>query len=86
MERDVEVKFTFKFTNGDTLKIKTRISENERRNTGSNIESTMRAGYIAMEVDDKLRVIPMHNIQSLEISPSPHVVLAHCITGAHIVE
>lgn len=86
MERDIEIRITFKFTDGESLEVKTLISENERRNTGSNIESSMRAGYVALEIEDKLRIIPMHNIQSLEISPSPHVVLAHCIPGVRIVE
>ena len=82
MADTVDVRFKFTFNDERVLEIQTKLTENDRRNAGSSIEATMRSGYVAIELDGKLQIIPTHNLQTLEISPSPHVLLANCISGA----
>jgi hypothetical protein len=57
-------------------------TEEELRNTGTNIEKSMKANYVGVELDDKLTLIPAHNIATVEISPAPRILIHHVITGA----
>ena len=67
---------------GGELEFVIERTEEELRNTGSNIEKSMKANYIGVELDDKLTLIPAHNVASVEISPAPRVLIQHVITGA----
>lgn len=67
---------------GGELEFVIERSEEELRNTGTNIEKSMKANYIGVELDNKLTLIPAHNIATVEISPAPRVLIQHVITGA----
>jgi hypothetical protein len=78
--REATIKVTL--VHGGQLEFTIERNEEELRNTGSNIEKSMKANYIGVELDDKLTLIPAHNISSVEISPAPRVLIQHVITGA----
>jgi hypothetical protein len=71
---------------GGQLEFMVEQSEEQLRNTGANIEKSMKASYVGVELDDKLTLIPAHNIASVEISPAPRVLIHNVITGASRVE
>ena len=50
---------------GGELEFVIERSEEELRNTGTNIEKSMKANYIGVELDNRLTLIPAHNIASL---------------------
>jgi hypothetical protein len=61
-------------------------AEYERlRNAGTRIENSLNSNYVGVELDEKLFIIPTHNIQTIEISPAPIDLMPNVITGAKIV-
>jgi len=67
---------------GGELEFVIERSEEELRNTGTDIEKSMKANYAGVELDNTLTLIPAHNIASVEISPAPRVLIQHVITDA----
>ncbi len=71
---------------GEQLEFTIERSEQELRNTGSNIEKPTKANFFGVEFGDKLTLIPAHNIATVEISPAPKVLIQHVITDARQVK
>jgi len=42
----------------------------------------MNANYLGIELDGKLIIIPMNNIQKVEISPAPTALISHVVKDA----
>jgi hypothetical protein len=82
MSETREATIKINLVHGGQLEFTIERNEQELRNTGSNIEKSMKANYIGVEFGDKLTLIPAHNIATVEISPAPKVLIQHVITDA----
>jgi hypothetical protein len=67
---------------GQPLQYKLSLTENELFNVGSGIESALRGNYVGVEPNKKLILVPIQNVQSIEIDPSPQRLIAHVVQGA----
>jgi hypothetical protein len=50
------------------------------------IEEAMQANCLLLEMEDRVLVIPMHQIKSIEVSPPPDKLPKYAIRGVSIVE
>jgi hypothetical protein len=81
-----EATIKIELVHGGEIEFSIQRSEQELRNTGSNIESSMKANYVGVELDGKLTLIPAHNIARVEISPAPRALIQHVIRDARRVK
>jgi hypothetical protein len=82
MSETHEAVIKLNLVHGGQLEFVIERSEEELRNTGTNIEKSMKANYIGVELDNRLTLIPAHNIATVEISPAPRMLIQHVISGA----
>jgi hypothetical protein len=50
------------------------------------IEEALRANCLVLEMEDRVLLIPMHQIKSIEVSPPPDKLPTYAIRGVSIVE
>lgn len=81
-----EVTIRVNLVHGGDLEFTIERDEQQIRNTGSNIESSMKANYMGVQMKDKLILIPAHNIASVEISPAPMLPIQHVIRDARLID
>jgi hypothetical protein len=76
---------TTNLVKGDPIKYKVSLTENEVFNVGSALENAMRGNYVGVELSGKLILVPIHNVESIEIDPSPPRLIAHVVKNAEPV-
>jgi hypothetical protein len=72
--QDRIITLTINYTNGKQQQfefIPPEVRVGEQANLGTRLHKLLTADPIIIELADKLLVIPVHNIQSIEISPVP---------------
>ena len=52
----------------------------------SNLHKTLQEDYLLLDMGDKLRIIPRHNIKSIELDRVPAKLPANAIRGVQLVE
>jgi hypothetical protein len=77
---------TTNLVKGDPIRYKVELAEQEIFNVGSALESAMRGSYVGVELNNKLTLVPVSNIQSIEIDPSPNRLIASVVQGAKPVD
>ena len=73
-KQDRIITLTIRYTNGKEQHFEFISPEGtvaEQANLGTRLQKMLTADPIIIELADKLVVIPVHNIQSIEISPVP---------------
>ena len=73
---------TLNLVHGDAIQCQVDIDQVRRRNLASNIEAAMASSYIAVLLNEKLTLVPIHNLESVEISPIQEIMLKGVVTGA----
>jgi hypothetical protein len=81
----VELTCTIHLLAGEPIVFKIEAEYERLRNAAARIESSLNANYVGVELEEKLLIIPTHNIQTIEISPAPIDLMTNVITGAKIV-
>jgi hypothetical protein len=81
----VEITCTIHLLAGEPIVFKIEAEYERLRNAAARIESSLNSNYVGVELDEKLFIIPTHNIQTIEISPAPIDLMSNVITGAKIV-
>ena len=82
MQNPSEVTITIHLLSGDPIVFNIEATEDRQRNAGTRIERSMNASYIGVELDGKLVIIPTNNIQKVEISPAPTVMISNVVKDA----
>jgi hypothetical protein len=77
-----EMLCTIHCVSGESIYFKIEADLERQRNAASRIESFMESKYFGLEMDGKLTLIPMHNIQKVEISPPPKNLIAYVVKDA----
>ena len=81
----VEITCTIHLLAGEPIVFKIEAEYERLRNAAARIESSLNSNYVGVELDEKLFIIPTHNIQTIEISPAPIDLMPNVITGVKIV-
>ncbi len=84
MSNDSKVTITIRYVNGSEQKFE-GIREKNETNLASRIQNALNANQLLLELEDKVLVIPFHNIQSIEISPPPSKSPANTVKGVRLV-
>ncbi len=71
------------FTNGEKRSYAFEPIESEPSMTASRFNEFMKQGYIVLEKDDSVIVIPVSSIQQLEIAPKPAQSLPNAVKILH---
>ena len=85
MTNPIEITCSIHLLTGEPIVFKLEADSERLRNAASRIENSMNSNYVGVELDEKLFIIPTHNIQTIEISPAPIDLMPNVITGAKIV-
>ncbi len=83
---ETEFRISIELNNGQKVRYKTNVVEEEIYNLGSRIENALKANYFGLEMDGKLTIIPTQGIQKIEIEPPPEVLIAHVVRNAQPIE
>ncbi len=78
----IEYKFTVHRVGNDPLRFKLCRTIDELRNAGERIERGLAANYFGVVLDDKLIIVPAHQVALIEIEPAPKALIAHVIRDA----
>jgi hypothetical protein len=81
-----EFTMTINLIQGDPIRFKIKRTTEEVRNVGTHLESGLQARYFGVELNGKLVIVPFHNIRSIEIDPSPGILVAHVLRDAKPVD
>lgn len=82
MSETERMTLTLNLVHGDRIQCQVDVDQTQRRNLAANIEAAMASSYIAVVLDKKLTLVPIHNLESIEISPLDDIVLKGVVTGA----
>jgi hypothetical protein len=66
-----QVTITIHFIHGEPLKISVTPTEAKMMGISEDLERALQRNAMAIEVDNKLQIIPYSNIKYVEIDPSP---------------
>ena len=73
-------------TNGEKLCFRSAVSAGKIFNLGSEIENSLEANYLGMDMNGKLTIIPFQHILKIEIEPTPDVLISHVIRNIEAVK
>lgn len=73
---------TVHLVHGDPIKFEVSLSAAKEYNLGEDIERSLLRNAMAVELDNKLIVIPYSNIKYVECDPAPAVLPLNMIRGA----
>lgn len=68
--------------NGDPISFKIEATDEKVRNAGSRIEKFMNSNYIGVRLPERLLLVPMQNVQSIELSPAPAGMIVNVVNEA----
>ena len=85
-EIEKEFKINIELNNGQNVRYRAKVGEEEAYNMGGRIENALKANYFGLEMDGKLTIIPLQSIQKVEIEPAPKVLIAHVVRNAQAIE
>jgi len=85
-ESTKEFTMTIHLIQGDPIRFKLIRTLAEMRNVGTHLESGLQARYFGVELKGKLTIVPFHNIRSIEIDPTPGVLVTHVLRDAKPVD
>lgn len=71
MSEEVIVRMTVKFINGSEENYEFLRQFTDEFNVAKNIQEALEAKHLIIDLQTKVQIIPIHNIQSIEISPPP---------------
>jgi hypothetical protein len=81
----IDVHCTISFTDGTQLKLVWPRPEESDSRLASVLEKLLTNESIAIEVEGRLMIIPVNNIKTLEVSPSPEKLPNMVVRGARMV-
>ena len=80
-----KVNCTISFTDGKQMKIAWTKPEGSSLNAGAVIEKILSNENLAVELEGRLVLIPLHNVRTIEVRPAPDRLPQTVIRGAKIV-
>ena len=77
-----EVTITIHFIQGDPLKFSVTPTAAKMMGLNDDIEMALQRNAMALEIDNKLQIIPYHNVKYFEMDPAPEDLPFSIIQGA----
>ena len=81
-----KVMLTIRYMNGEYHSFEFRSNQEEKVMLASHIQRVLNAKELMLELEDRLLVIPMQNVQTIEISPLPAKLPDIVIRGVRQLE
>jgi hypothetical protein len=81
-ENKITYQVAIHLVQGEPIRFTVSLTAEQFRNLGANIEKAMTARYLGLELDNRLRLLPSHNIREIEISPAPQALIANVIRAS----
>jgi hypothetical protein len=85
-EMEKEFSISIELNDGQKMRYKARLGQEEAHNLGSRIENAFKANYLGLEMDGKLTIIPIQGVRKIEIEPAPKVLIAPLVRNAQPIE
>lgn len=82
---DLKLKITVRHINGIIHEFEMPHPEDETT-VATFINNAIREGHLFLELDDSIMVIPIANIQDIEISPAPYRLPTHTLRDTTLVK
>ncbi|MEN8189606.1 MAG: hypothetical protein ABFS19_07150 [Thermodesulfobacteriota bacterium] len=78
------VKMTIKFVDGsqESYSFERQMTEEDKYTLASQLQERIDATSLAVDLGSKLLILPVNNIQRIELEPPPAKLPPHCIQGA----
>lgn len=80
------VQITVYYINGEIQQFQFESETSDQSSLASRIQKMLNADKLMLELEDKLVIIPMQNVQRFEISPSPLKTPDTVIKGVRLLE
>ncbi len=84
MSDEAKVTLTIRYVDGSQQRFE-GIREKDEVNMASRIQNALNASQLLLVLEDKLLVIPFHNIQNIEVSPAPPRLPANAVRNVRLV-
>ena len=85
MSDNVEVRMKITFSNGTEENYSFPRQSNDEYQVAKHIKEAMSEKFLAIELENKLQLIPFHNVVSIEVTPPPVKLPAHCLKGVKLI-
>jgi hypothetical protein len=85
MDKDRKAKMIVRYVDGQSNKIVFSQTVGDL-NALKRLEEAMQANCLLLEMEDRVLLIPIHQIKSIEVSPPPDKLPKYAIRGVSIVE
>jgi hypothetical protein len=76
------VSFKINLVHGDPITFKIEADDERDRNAPNRLEKAMQSAYVGVRMPDRLILVPMHNIQSIEVMPPPSNIMVNVVNDA----
>lgn len=86
MNEEHEMIVTIHLIDGEELKFAISPSEAKQIGVSDDIENALQRNSMAIEMDNKLIVIPYTNVRYIEVDPAPASLPLSIITGARKID
>jgi len=77
-----EISCKINLIHGETITFKVGANDERRRNVAGRLEKAMQSTYVGIQFPERLILVPMHNVQSIEIMPPPPNVMLNVVNDA----
>jgi len=82
MADNTQATITIHLVHGEPLKFSLELTEAKKMGVSEDIERALQRNSMAIEADNKLRIIPYSNVKYVEIDPAPTGLPITIIQGA----
>jgi len=82
MKNPKQVTCKINLLDGEPISFKIEATAEKVRNVGSRIEKFMNSNYIGVRLPERLLLVPMQNVQSIELSPAPDGLIMNVVNDA----
>jgi len=86
MTDNTQVTITVHLVHGEPLKFSLEPTETKKMGVSEDIERALQRNCMAIEADNKLRIIPYSNVKYVEIDPAPTGLPITIIQGAKLLK
>lgn len=85
MSKDTWAGMIIRYVDGNENRLAFQRAEDESQAV-ARVEEALKANMLILELEDRVRLIPFHQIRSIEIKPKAKVLPRYAVRDVHIVE
>ena len=85
MSEQIEVRMKIRFMGGTEENYSFPRQIVDEYQIAKALKEALSEKFLSIELENKLQLIPFHNVMSVEVSPPPLKLPANCIKGAKLI-